>query len=501
MISNNLRKAREYEEKYETVIKEEDRPAFHLSPRVGWMNDPNGFSFFDGKYHMFYQYYPYESKWGPMHWGHAVSEDMLHWKYLPAAIAPDTEADMVGCFSGSAVDMGDGRHMLLYTGVTREGFEDYRDKLLGYESGDIQIQCVAIGDGVNYTKYDTNPVIDSSMLPDGCSKLDFRDPKVWKNSDGTYNCVVGNRPADGSGQILLFTSADGIKWNFKSILIKNECRYGTMWECPDFFELDGEWVLLTSPTEMVASGLEYCSGSGTLCLIGDYDETAGKFTDRSNQSIEYGIDFYAPQTILTADGRRVMIGWMQSWGTLDIKDSSEPWFGQMTIPRELSVKNGRLYQWPAKEVESMRTGKTEYRGVSFEDILKLDGVSGRQVDMEVVVRPEDIDSYGGFEIRFAQDDNFYTSVIYDASDSVMKIDRSHSGCRGDITNQRICSIGSECLSELKLRIILDRFSAEVFINGGEKAMTITMYTEQSADDISFVASGRVNIDVVKYDLK
>ena len=144
MISNILREARNYEEIMEQLIPEHARPSFHLSSRVGWMNDPNGFSYYQGKYHLFYQYYPYESKWGPMHWGHAVSEDLLHWEYLPAAIAPDTLADKDGCFSGSAVELADGRHLLMYTGVFKgparpDGTCD-----------DTQTQCVAVGDGINY---------------------------------------------------------------------------------------------------------------------------------------------------------------------------------------------------------------------------------------------------------------------------------------------------------------------------------------------------------------
>ena len=117
MTSEILKKARAYEEKYSVFIKDEDRPAFHLSPRIGWMNDPNGFSLYKGQYHLFYQYHPYSTQWGPMHWGHVVSSDMLRWTYLPAAIAPDQEYDQNGCFSGSALELDDGRQLLLYTGV------------------------------------------------------------------------------------------------------------------------------------------------------------------------------------------------------------------------------------------------------------------------------------------------------------------------------------------------------------------------------------------------
>ncbi len=197
MTSQTLREARKYEEACEKFISPEERPAFHLSSRTGWMNDPNGFSWYHGQYHMFYQYHPYDSNWGPMHWGHAVSKDLLHWEYLPAALAPDEHYDKDGCFSGSAIELADGRHLLMYTGVVQE--RQKNGELL-----EIQTQCLAVGDGIDYEKYEQNPVLDEKDLPEGFSRVDFRDPKILQKEDGSYCCVVGNRPADGSGQILLF---------------------------------------------------------------------------------------------------------------------------------------------------------------------------------------------------------------------------------------------------------------------------------------------------------
>ena len=153
MTSQMLCKARKYEEIAEKVIKKEERPAFHFSPRTGWMNDPNGFSYYKGKYHMFYQYYPYDTRWNSMHWGHAVSDDLLHWEYVPAALAPDENYDKEGCFSGSAIALPDGRQLLIYTGVARKAQEDGTDC-------EIQTQCIAVGDGTNYEKYENNPVLD-----------------------------------------------------------------------------------------------------------------------------------------------------------------------------------------------------------------------------------------------------------------------------------------------------------------------------------------------------
>ena len=493
MTSQTLREARKYEESSEKMIKKEERPDFHLSSRVGWMNDPNGFSYYKGKYHMFYQYYPYVSIWGPMHWGHAVSEDLLHWEYLPAALAPDEIYDRDGCFSGSAVELPDGRQLLMYTGVLRQ-----REANGGFS--DIQTQCLAVGDGVDYEKYEMNPVLDEKDLPKGASRKDFRDPKMWRKKDGSYCCVVGNRPADGSGQILLYTSPDGFKWSFKKVLAANCNRIGKMWECPDFFELDGQWILLTSPQDMLPAGFEYHNGNGTLCLMGEFDEETDTFTERHNQSIDYGIDFYAPQTVVTPDGRRVMIGWMQNWDTCNSSTAERSWFGQMSLPRELSVKNGRLYQKPIRELEALRSSKVEHQDVTFSGNITLDGVKGRRVDMELEIRPGDEENvYRKFAVRFAQNDQFYTVLSFHPGDSVMKIDRKFSGSRRALIHQRRALVNSEN-GKLKLRIILDRFSVEVFVNDGEQVITATLYTDQAADGIAFLADGSVNMDVVKYDL-
>lgn len=494
MISNILREARRHEEIAEQLIPPQARPLFHLSSRVGWMNDPNGFSYYQGKYHLFYQYYPYESKWGPMHWGHAVSEDLLHWEYLPAALAPDTPADKDGCFSGSAVELADGRQLLMYTGVSAG------PKRPDGTSDDRQTQCVAAGDGVNYEKYSGNPVLTGEDIPEGGSKVDFRDPKIWREADGTYRCVAGNRPADGSGQILLYSSPDGFHWKFESVLAENKNRFGLMWECPDFFQLDGKYVLLTSPQDMLPSGFEYHNGNGTLCLIGSFDEQSKTFQEERDQAIDYGIDFYAPQTILTPDGRRVMIGWMQNWDTCSIHAPEKLWFGQMSLPRELSIKNGRLYQAPVRELEQLRHNKVEYRAVPVCGTVSLEGIKGRKVDMELTVRPESREKlYQKFAIRFAQNEEYRTSVSFRPHEQTLKIDRKFSGSRRAIIHQRRCRVSSGD-EALKLRLILDQYSAEIFINDGEQVMTATMYTEKEADSISFFADGKAEIDVVKYDL-
>lgn len=491
MISQKLLLAQAYEEEAARRIPDTSRPKFHLSPYVGWMNDPNGFSYYKGEYHLFYQYNPYDTVWGSMHWGHAVSKDLIHWHYMPVALVPDKSYDSFGCFSGSAVELPNGEHLLMYTGV-------HKDSNTGEE---FQTQCIAIGDGLNYRKYSQNPVIDGNHLPKGMSRSNFRDPKIWREKDGSYRCVVGGCDQRNLGVILLFSSKDAFNWKYESVLVRNDGRFGLMWECPDFFLLDGKYILLTSPQDMLPEGLEFHNGNGTLCLIGELDKEQKHFTNEYYQAVDYGIDFYAPQTLLAPDGRRIMIGWMQNWDTCKLVDAKNlSWFGQMSLPRELSVKNGRLYQQPIRELELYRSNKVEYKHVLLQGELSLNGIEGRTVDMEISIRAVDKDKlYQKFEVNFAQNELYRTVLSFCPYESILKIDRSFSGSRRACIHQRQCMV-SDKKGELKLRVILDRFSAEVFINDGEQVMTVTIMTDTAAKKISFSSIGEVIMDVTKYDL-
>ena len=491
MTSKALQKARDFEAQYGPHIPDAERPAFHATPTIGWMNDPNGFSFYKGECHLFYQYHPYSVEWGPMHWGHLKTKDFIRWERLPCALAPDEEYDASGCFSGGAVELPDGRQLLMYTGVRRAHNEE------GFIQ-DVQTQCVAIGDGVDYEKWGGNPVLDGKDLPEGGSTIDFRDPKVWRGKDGACYAVIGNRTGDGSGSILLYRSADGLNWAFMRTLERCRNQYGRMWECPDFFHLDGKHIILTSPQDMTPIGLEFHAGNGTLCLMGGYDPETG-FTRERVQAIDYGLDFYAPQTLEAPDGRRIMIAWMQNWDTAGAKPFHCRWFGQMTLPRELSIENGRLYQRPVRELEAYRRSPVVHRHILISGEANLPGIQGRTLDMTVTVKPMSPGSYRWFRLHVAKDGRHDTIIRYKPDESTVKIDRCRSGLPRDIVNTRSFWVSPRD-GEIKLRVVLDRFSVEVFVNDGEAAASAVIYTRQEADAITFEADGQVLVDVEKYDL-
>ena len=365
-----LAKARAYETEYGDRITETERPVYHVTPTVGWLNDPNGFSFYDGYYHLFYQYNPYSTTWDTMHWGHLVSEDLLHWKRLPAALAPSKQYDNFGIFSGSAITAPDGRHLLIYTGV--EEFE------AGDGSKEIrQTQCLAFGDGVDYEKYENNPVITPEMLPDGSSTADFRDPKIWyEEKENCYYCVIGSSTFNDGGTVVLFSSPDLYKWEYVSTLDRSCNDYGFMWECPDLFRIGGTDFIPLLPMKMFARGIEFHSGNNAAYLAGIYDREKHTFMRRGIFSLDYGIDFYAPQSMVTPDGRRIMVAWMQTPETKHATPQNAKWFGQLTFPRELTQKEGRLIQNPIREIETLRKEEVFYEDVCIQDRTRLPGVSG-----------------------------------------------------------------------------------------------------------------------------
>ncbi len=482
-----LERARQYEKEQSIRVPERERPRFHLTPLTGWMNDPNGFCFYRGRYHLFYQYHPYSVKWGPMHWGHASSRDLLRWTYEPCAMAPDTPADAAGCFSGSAVEMPDGRLLLAYTGVQPAG-------TLRRES---QSQCIAVGDGTNFEKYAGNPVIQLHGLDEAYSRVDFRDPKVWRNADGSYEMVAGCRHREKAGTILLFRSGDGFVWYFMGEVDSSRHELGEMWECPDFFPLGGEQVLVVSPQEMRAGG-EFHAGGGTVFLTGNYDPETYRYCRRTASPADYGLNFYAPQTLLSPDGRRIMIGWMDNWETCREAPRRHPWYGQMSVPRELRLENGRVYQLPVKEIETLWKDTIRHDQVTVAGETGLAGIEGRIMDLTVTLYTAE-SACRRFTLSLARDESHRITICCNLVRGELVFDRSCGGSCRDIVHTRHLKTEPQD-GKVTLRILMDRESIELFVNNGERAVTSLIPTPMTAEGISFSADAPLRISVEAHHL-
>ncbi|MCI9078870.1 MAG: glycoside hydrolase family 32 protein [Lachnospiraceae bacterium] len=479
-----LEKANKYQE--ENRIGKSYKPVFHITPVTGWMNDPNGFSLYKGKIHLFYQYHPYNTEWGPMHWGHYVSDDFIKWEEMPAALAPDESFDYAGCFSGSAIETEEG-HMLVYTGVIEKENSNGIKEV-------IQHQCLAKGDGVHYEKIKDNPVIPADYLPEEFSRQDFRDPKVWKE-DNVYYLVAGSRNGNQDGQVVLFKSDDLRKWEYLSVLAGNRGKYGKMWECPDFFEMDGKHVLIVSPMDMQADGQEFHNGNQSVVMTGEYNRQEHKFIEEQVVSLDYGTDFYAPQTMQARDGRRIMVAWMRSWD-MDIKPQEQRWNGMMTVPRQLEIKDGVLYQSPVKELKNYYKDQVTYREKEISGKCTLPGINGRVASMEVELTGGD---YKTFTIYFAKNERYYTCFRYIHAEQAIEYDRTYSGIVRDVVCKRTMKIKKPG-DKLKLHLIFDKFSVELFVNNGIQVFTSVFYTPMEASGIEFECDGTAIVDIEKYSI-
>lgn len=410
------------------------RPKFHITGEVGWINDPNGLIYYKDKYHAFYQYYPHATHWGPMHWGHVVSEDLLHWDRLPVALYPSNQTLEDGCFSGTSIEH-DGKLYLVYTGFYENGGEE----------NIRQLQCLASSiDGINFTKHGV--IIGEENLPSEYSACDFRDPKVWKENDVFY-MLVAARKKEGKGHILLYKSMDLFNWEFVGDILDNE-SLGIMIECPDYVKhLD---LLFYSEQFQPNEGYTHLNIHSSRYAIGNLDVNSAKFSEESRGVVDYGFDFYAPQTF---NGKDIMIGWLNMW---DRNNPSEKYgfAGSLTIPRHISVVDKKLYQTPVWNYENSIVREVNKTLV---DTFKIGAYKFEVKNLK------------DFKLKLRKKDEQYFNVSLE--DGLFVFDRSKAGEEiiGAETNEdslngirRMPLLNSE---KVTIEIISDEFSLEFFING------------------------------------
>ncbi|MCD7035487.1 sucrose-6-phosphate hydrolase [Metabacillus sp. GX 13764] len=446
------------------------RPGYHITAQAGWINDPNGLIQYKGEYHVFFQYHPFSAEWGPMYWGHAVSNDLVRWEHLPPALAPFEEYDKDGCFSGSAVEEN-GELVLFYTGNV--WLKDSDEEL-------VQVQCAAKSkDGREFIKLADNPVL--SRPPEGASNH-FRDPKVWKE-DGKWHMVLGCRMGD-SGQVLYYHSHDLFSWEYQGVLAESTSgkNLGFMWECPDFFEISGQRILLISPEGMEAEGENYRNLKQTGYFCGSFQN--GVFQHGEFSELDKGHDFYAAQTFQDEKGRRLLFGWMDMWEQ-EMPSQRDGWAGALTLPRELEMSSeGKLRMKPVKELEKLRQKELAYledvsmegeNVLAFGDLLELKAV----FDISKT-------SAGKFGFKLRSGASGETAVFFEAKEQKVYLDREHSGEGPKGIRSAEVSVNS---GELLFHLFLDRSSVELFVNDGETAMTSRIYPDQKSLALKLFAEG------------
>lgn len=463
-------------------MKEEVRNApwrfrFHIQPPTGLLNDPNGFVHHDGTYHLFYQWFPLGPVHGLKYWYHLTSKNLVDWFDEGAALIPNDDPDSHGAFSGSGF-VKDGQVHIMYTGNKRDAdWNRHTSQIVGRLRGDGRIE-----------KFLPPAIPD---VPEGYTEH-FRDPKVWQE-DGVWYCVIGAQRSDLTGCVVLFRSQDAYTWTMVGELKTTLPDFGYMWECPDYFVLDGTGFLLFCPQGLVADGDRFHnvhqSGyvQGAPLDLPDTDFQHGPF-----QELDFGFDFYAPQTTLSPDGRRLLVGWMGLPDTTYPSDRYN-WANALTLPRELKVVAGRLLQTPARELETLR------KETIFDSSLVHSGTS-KIADAEtfelVLTLKEPLEENLTVTIRAGEEEE--TLIQYDASSRLLSLDRTRSG--QEVASESFGTVRRTALSGplQDLRLFVDSSSIELFANSGEAVATARIFPKSTSTAIKIDGEFAGNVSI--YDL-
>ena len=422
------------------------RLGHHLMPPVGWLNDPNGLCWFKGRYHIFFQYSPFEVQGGLKFWGHYSSENLVSWKYEGTALYPDSPYDCHGVYSGSAFVENEKMH-LFYTGnVKLDGEYDYINN--GRVTSTIHVESE---DGVHFGVKEE--VIPFKEYPKNYT-CHIRDPKVWKE-DGKYRMVLGGRLKEEKGSVLFYESEDLKKWELEHTLTTKKA-FGYMWECPDYFTLDEAKVLSVSPQGLKREEYRFQNiyQSGYFLMKED-----GSVSEEDFCEWDMGFDFYAPQTFLDQKGRRILIGWM---GMPDADEEyqnctlEEGWQHCLTVPRELKYQNGKIYQYPVEELMNLRRWEKK---LSQED---------REVETE-----------GAFDLELQLEKGPAKVVLTDVftlehRDGILTLTMDEEVGAGRRNR-------NACVEQVKdIRILADTSAVEIYVNQGEVVFSSRFYGKTRA---------------------
>ena len=467
------------------------RPQFHFSPREHWMNDPNGMVYYKGVYHLFYQYYPGGTVWGPMHWGHATSADLFHWKELPIALYPDSLGYI---FSGSIVvdekntsGFGENGKIPLVAIFTHHDPNGARERKNTYQN---QSLAYSLDEGKTWTKYSGNPVLKNPGI------RDFRDPKVsWNEVANRWIMTLATLD-----RITFYSSPDLKDWKKESEFGKEVGAHGGVWECPDLFSLNYQgrklWVLIVNLNPGGPNG-----GSATQYFVGDFDGHQFKPFTTDTKWLDYGPDEYAGVTYANTGNRRIFLGWMSNWQYARLVPT-EKWRSAMTIARELSFQklgeNYLLTSRPVSELEKIIDKRIVLKAVSASGLDlsgKLGNISG---PARLKLSGDRLES---FTISFSNELGENLLVGYDKSANQYFIDRTHSGKvdfhKNFAGRHSVPRFASK--NNLDMTLIIDDASIELFADNGLSVMTEIFFPGKPYSRISLESAQHFKINTVEYN--
>ena len=468
------------------IIKpEEHRPLIHFSPKEKWMNDPNGMVYYKGVYHLFFQYYPDSTVWGPMHWGHATSHDLIHWQQQPIALYPDSLGYI---FSGSAVvDVNNTSGFGVNGNAPLVAIFTHHDPV-GEKAGrnNFQNQSIAYSndEGKTWTKYAGNPVLKNPGI------TDFRDPKVsWYEAGKKWIMTLATKD-----RISFYSSKNLKDWTKESEFGNNVGAHGGVWECPDLFSLDDNgkkvWVLIVN---LNPGGPN--KGSATQYFLGDFD--GNKFSPYSTDTkwLDYGPDEYAGITWSNTGDRKIFLGWMSNWLYANVVPT-KAWRNAMTIPREIKLvhagNNMLLSSHPVKELSVIQSKSDILQNLHAEKNINL-ADKLKNITFPCMVKLN-MDDAMDFSLVIANKAGEQTIIGFDKQSNQYFIDRTASGKKDFQNDFAARHTAPRFTNNKKMNntLVIDVSSVELFADDGLTCMTEIFFPRNPYDQITIQSPGVIS---------
>ncbi|QLK86459.1 sucrose-6-phosphate hydrolase [Staphylococcus sp. 17KM0847] len=472
----------EIKELTEKVQASSYRQQYHIQPSTGLLNDPNGLIYFNGQYHISHQWFPLGAVHGLKYWDHYTSRNLVNYKHEGVVLEPDTQHDSHGVYSGSAFEF-EGVLYYMYTG-------NHRDQ--NWERKSSQI-VVKVKDNGQVEKL-LPPAI--AEPPIGYTQH-FRDPKVFIK-EGKLYALIGAQRTDETGCAVLYeaTRPEG-PWHFKGEIQTALTNFGYMWECPDYFQLNGKDVLVFSPQGIASEGARYKNIFQSGYIIGELNFDTLEMTHGDFIELDNGFDFYAPQTLTDEVGRRVMIGWMGLPDT-EYPTDKEGWAHCLTLPRTLVIENDILKQKPHMHLRQLRMNKETALGYANKFLKQLHPYEGQQYELVIDILDNEASA---IEFHLRASKNEATVIRYETETQKLILDRFDSGALpSPVEGTSRQTVLHTPLRQL--RIFIDTSSIEIFCNEGERVLSSRIFPQKNANKIKVSTdSGQVYLQMTKYDIQ
>lgn len=469
----NLKVAKYYKKRR----KDNWRLNYHLEAPFGLVNDPNGLAQYKGEYNIFFQWNPFGCEHKFKHWGLFKTKDFINYTYPKAVLAPNNRFDKNGVYSGSGYAMED-RLELLYTGNVKDKYgnrESYQCRAICDENGNVEKKGVVVG-----------------KIPKGYT-AHFRDPKIFERN-GKYYFVIGAQTKDLKGRALLYSSNDFEKWNYEGEIKTSYEDFGYMWECPALLNIDGKDIMIFSPQGLEREEFKYQNIYQAGYIVGELNFDSLEFKHSEFEELDFGTDFYAPQTFKDENGREIMFGWMG----LPEEEEYHPtgnkgWVHCLTMPRELKLKDNKIYQIPLKEMEKLREDKIE----TLENIKisswKSSSINKNSYELILEVEKEEAVE---LEMKMASSEGEHSSLKVNFEDGIGIFDNSEMN-KG-LKSVRKFKVGDHS-NRLKVHLFMDKSAVEVFLNDGSKVISSRIYPKEGSIGLEIISHGG-EIKINKLDI-